>query len=172
MLSPSYSPTLAACVEYKILLLANKAAKGPTHAHQQATVQAYTHQLCSAFSATTGHSARQFNSLPVWLWFQWFPLSVSLPLPSPSLILQFLLKYPVYVYFITIYCNSGLLVGFCKFYGCTPIKLPRMRASVKLMKCKCQSFCLPLFFILSPLVHERMSMLWLKVHLNIKLSVT
>ena len=85
---------------------------------------------------------------------------VFLPLHPPSPILQFILKFPIYVYFITIYCNSGFLVGFCKFYCCTPIKLLRMRASVKLMKCKCQSFCLPLFFIFSPLVHEHMSATW------------
>lgn len=90
------------------------------------------------------------NSFPVWLWFQRFPYL--------SHLLQFLLKYPIYVYFITTDCNSGLLEGFCKFYCCTPITLLRMRAPVKLMKCKCQSFCLPLFFIFSAVVW--MSMLW------------
>lgn len=71
------------------------------------------------------------------------------------------------------YYNSGLLVGFCKFNCCTPIKFLRMRASVKLMKCKCQSFCLPLFFIFSPLVHEHFCLVAvLEVLLNIKLSVT
>lgn len=63
----------------------------------------------------------------------------------------------IYVYSITTYCNSGLWEGFCKFYCCTPIKLLRTRAPVKLMKCKCQSFWLPPFLISSAVV---LCMLW------------
>ena len=119
-------------------------------------------------AATTVHSARCVDSFPSLAAIPEVSFFLSWP-TSPTL--QILLKCLCSFHN---YCNSTLLVGSCEFHCCTPIKLLRTRASVKLMKCKCHSFCPPLFFISSALVHGRTNVLRqrMQVHLNIKISVT
>lgn len=146
MLRPSYVIPLlqflhkAACIAYKILLLSNKVAKGFTHAYNQGTVQVYTDHLALLVS-----DERPLSSS---FWF--------LPrLPDFSLYFHVFSHSSLQmccIYFITFYYNSGVLPAFFYEFNCwAPIKLLGMRMSVKLMKSKCQSFCLLLFFIFSAL---------------------
>lgn len=146
---PLTVPPLAACAEYQNPAIGKQGpTKGSTQMHTSRPPSRSSHTSLSCFSATMDHISCHFYSLAVRLW------EVLPPYTPTSLILQGSMF--ISVLFIVI---PKLLVGFWKFYSCTPIKLLRLRASVKLMKCKCQSFCLPLFFIFSPLVQEHASML-------------
>lgn len=102
-------------------------------AHTSRQLCRSTHSSRRCLSAT-GHSACHFDSCPVWLWSQQLLYFTHL--------LQFLLHQPIGVYYMTTFRSFGLLEEFCKFSCCPLIKLLRTGAPVKLMKCKCQSFCL------------------------------
>lgn len=68
---------LAACIEYKILLLANRAAMGSTQTHHQTSIQAFTHHSALLFCHHWPFSSPP-PLVPYWL-------AVSLRLPYPPL---------------------------------------------------------------------------------------